>query len=205
MAKKKAFETDPIACTTYPCASTKPDERTSSSDSSWYLSLTRLFWPVLIILSIVPVQAPWAAKSPTQSNKCANTAHNGSVQNAGGCTLTLQSRKQFQKHRLYIGLRLLLGITNLHVGPASAQVLWRILCLKLIRMLIVCPKKHNLWTLYRMGETSEVSQTDNTVHDLIWTCVSNLIRCCSKLTASWPSSYWTVQIPPLLMGYILSC
>ena len=99
----------------------------------------------------------------------------------------------------------LLGITNLHMGPASAQVVWRSLCLKLIRMLIVCPKKHNLWTLYRMGETSEVSQTDNTVHDLIWTCVSNLIRCCSKLTASWPSSYWTVQIPPLLMGYILSC
>ena len=85
----------------------------------------------------------------------------------------------------------LLGITNLHVGPASAQILWRNLCLKLNRMLRVGPKKHNLRTLYRIGETSEISQTDNTVHDLIWTCVSNLIRCCSKLTASWPSSYWT--------------
>ena len=39
-----------------------------------------------------------------QSNKCANTAHDGYVQNAGGYTLSLQSRKQFQKHRLYIGL-----------------------------------------------------------------------------------------------------
>ena len=82
----------------------------------------------------------------------------------------------------------LLGITNLHMGPASAQVVWRSLCFKLIRMLKVRPKKHNLWTLYSMGETS---QTANTVHDLSWTCVSNLIRCCSKLTASWPTSCWT--------------
>ena len=116
-----ALKQIPLPAQQCPCASTKSDERTFSFDSSWYLSLTRLFWPVLQILSIVLLRAPWVAKSLTfsipsegvhaiilrmvrQSNKCANTAHNGYVQNAGGCTLTLQSRKQFQKHRLYIGL-----------------------------------------------------------------------------------------------------
>ena len=123
-----------------------------------------------------------------QSSKFSNTAHDGYVQNAGGYTLTLQSRKQFQKHWLYIGPA---WNNELAHGPCICTNSLKESFFELIRMLKVRPKKHNLWTLYSMGETSEISQTDNTVHDLNWTCVSNLIRCCSKLTASWPTSCWT--------------